>query len=572
MSTSDIQSVSQVEGDVVKDHVIDDMSEFFRVLKLCNLNELSYPPHIYDFITMNYDRIYKRLRESDNEDEKLLYENFTSSIYLHVIIESNETNANEINELTEIDNHRLKLFFRSNTFAKSFYLNVHQMAGSYKHVITWRLFIEELQNSKMDNVLIRLCDDDCTDLIYTKSKNVLEITKAIIIGDNKCSVFIHETKIDNLIKSSQHIMLTLTSIIDKFGKTYGYHDLLYSEPLQDEDDDEEISLDDVPEYLRQSKYYKKLTGEIETGECFCCCVDSSEMKPNIEVNNMDDFIYLLITCGFWELDYPYTMFDFALSSPENKDDVLTYLYKCGGEDSKSFIKRINSYVRFGMTLEKSEDYDWDKHFIVTDKSYIAPLDGYWHTISISQGDLIWTFSSEHKMRGIFTHIKMWKDFVEDLKNPDPLKGTCIVTIYDYANSSFSHSKDEKEIGINQEVNCDCGELILRNVNTTDLITSCERFIDGMTVMLEKFESKYGYHDELHEEFRTIQVENKKVEFQPPVTGGSVTVNACGIQTIQPDSFFVDQVNDVFLEQMKTLIKDVVIPDKIVPEFQTGSHP
>ena len=263
----------------------------------------------------------------------------------------------------------------------------------------------------------------------------------------------------------------------------------------------EITLQGVPEWLHQSDQYKTLLNEQEHTSFL---VDPKRLKPSIEVNDINDFIWLFQTCSFWLIDYPHTMFDFIYAKNKNKNKVLAYLYpQYDNDEVKLLVKRIGD-VRFIMNLEKDEEYEYQEEVmqngeIINDEDFISPLDGYKPVVSIAQGDVMWTFSSDRHMKGVFTYIRLWENFLDGLKCG---RYESSLKLYDLGSTTFIYDKNGEYIQIVQgsKYDIDNGILCMNDVNINDLIVTCEIFINEMKSMFDKFEQEYGFHDELRKMF------------------------------------------------------------------------
>ena len=531
---------SVVEPD---DSVVEYMMEFKGTIERCDKNNTTYPKRIYNFRELNRSKVldyFYSIYGSPSEIKKLVEmkksdtipSEMKKTLKAKIVIDTNlsETNMEDIEidvviepykreeldvlpELSEIFKNRLILSIKCFRFIGTYHLNGNHLNGSYKFVVLWELFVEELKTSTEDKIMIRLLDNSSTELIYTKSRKELTSNCSVLL--NNVNFMVENLNIDKLIRSSENIVLKLKVLINGFEKQYGHHSHLYGQMstskiielyknFERRVHETSIKLHEINEECVQALLLSYPSNRNSSNRNSSNRNVSCQIVPN-EVSNIDEFISVFETCNQSKVAYPYTLFDFIFSSLEHKKEAFLYLYPQYGNDTvRLFIERVASFVRFGMKLEKTEDYEIQEEVGTTkdDPNYTEPIDGYFHITSISQGDLVFTFRDEKQMVGIFTYVKVWEQFLKQLKNPE--RNTCVVDIYDYASSSFIYEKSEKDISISQEVNCDCGECLLKNINHDDLIASCESFIRSMTSMFNKFESKYGYHDELHKEFRNVE--------------------------------------------------------------------
>ena len=59
-----------------------------------------------------------------------------------------------------------------------------------------------------------------------------------------------------------------------------------------------ITIEDVPEYLHKSWFYKEISESSGSFE-----INQLHFKPDITLNKMDDLVHLLHTLQFWIFDY-----------------------------------------------------------------------------------------------------------------------------------------------------------------------------------------------------------------------------------------------------------------------------
>ena len=132
---------------------------------------------------------------------------------------------------------------------------------------------------------------------------------------------------------------------------------------------------EIPEYLHKSELYQKLESEDQEE------IDFQFLKPNIIINNIQDWIDLFNTCNYFNLEkYPETLTSYyfdhlldinlTLDNIYDKDDPLVLLIK---ELVKStFIKRIREYwteFQFSLILANSHN-KWD-YFLLSSNPNIT---------------------------------------------------------------------------------------------------------------------------------------------------------------------------------------------------------
>lgn len=80
-----------------------------------------------------------------------------------------------------------------------------------------------------------------------------------------------------------------------------------------------ITIEDVPEYLHNSWFYKEISELSESSESSGSFeVNKLHFKPDLTLNNMDDLVHLLHTLQFWIFDYKnypyYEIFSFVIQN------------------------------------------------------------------------------------------------------------------------------------------------------------------------------------------------------------------------------------------------------------------
>ena len=238
----------------------------------------------------------------------------------------------------------------------------------------------------------------------------------------------------------------------------------------------EITLQNVPEWLHQSEQYIIMLNDQEHTP-FPMMYDV--LKSDSSVNNIDDFIHLFKTCNYWGIDYPKALFNFA---SDNNPPILSYLYSVNDIASKVLIKCISKSIRFHVEFRTQDE---------SSINYSTPLYRHKLKISIIRDDFTLWPSLNDNMVGVYSYITIWEKFIRDLK--DPSIDISILNMYRSIkcnNLEYSKTKN-KFIGLNFTN--------IKNISINDLIHSCEYFIEELRIILDKFEMKYGFHGELHED-------------------------------------------------------------------------
>ena len=105
-------------------------------------------------------------------------------------------------------------------------------------------------------------------------------------------------------------------------------------------------LNDIPEYLHQSELYRSLEDQNDDE------IDFQFLKPDISINNIQDWIHLFKTCNYFEVDhFPETLLNYYLEHPVDINFTLDNIY--GKNDplvlltkeliKPNMIKRIQEY-------------------------------------------------------------------------------------------------------------------------------------------------------------------------------------------------------------------------------------
>ena len=201
---------------------VNNIDDFIHLFITCNYFGMDYPDSLYNFVNTNPSNKAKVLSylyaDFDNLATKILIDYIVESVQFDALIEYHKSDSDA--RLTEVNNNRVVLSIRNGHFIKTFTLNDDHLAGIFKIVVLWELFIEELESFDIDKVLL-LTFDNKTYLQYTKSTNKLKIL------DNFYDIVFDNVNIDNLIRRSRNVVLKLKFLIDEFERKYGHHDVLY---------------------------------------------------------------------------------------------------------------------------------------------------------------------------------------------------------------------------------------------------------------------------------------------------------------------------------------------------------
>ena len=243
---------------------------------------------------------------------------------------------------------------------------------------------------------------------------------------------------------------------------------------------EEITLHNVPEWLHQSEQYIIMLNEQEHTSF---SINSTFLKCNTIVNNIDDFTHIITTCNYWGIDYPKTLFNFI---DDNRELVLEYLSHY--EDNLSFKLLIKYIIKIKFCAEIVETNEYKTQEEDEDESnifYISPL--YGHKLVITfKGVFEYTPKLNNNMVGIYSYIIIFERFVRDLK--DPSIDLPLLNIHRSIrnNGNLHYSKSDSKFY----------EFIPTIININELIISCECFIEEMKNLFNKFEITYGNGDML----------------------------------------------------------------------------
>ena len=245
---------------------------------------------------------------------------------------------------------------------------------------------------------------------------------------------------------------------------------------------EDITLQEVPEWLHQSEQYNILLNDQEHNPFH---IDPTRLKPDITVNDIDDFIWLFQTCNFWGIDYPNTLYDFVNSGPENRYKSFSYLYRHESNESRLLLDDMNN-ISFTIDVENESDYFVSKS---------SDFDGDYPRIlfSINWGDNKFNIcDSKINIDELFSYILIWERKVEKMRNER------FVDIDFYTEYPYYFLYDGSSLRLTQyDDNLYYGSLIyipdlcINQLDRNVLITSSVKFIAKMKKVLSNLEDKLG---------------------------------------------------------------------------------